>query len=364
VARVLEAVAAVCGRAQRLFAHRHHLVEELGQLCRELALGLTELAEDDSWTRGQCERLQATLGEGAEEGSRVPSARSVRAATVLLAETRERQRQIKNERQAAREALKTLIQRMVSEAGELGDEAGRFSSAMSEHARAIEGADTLESLAGVVRTMLEESHAVQAAVNATRERLRADQERARELETRVDTLERELRRMSDEASTDALTQVANRRGLAQAFAALVAGCLAHDPAAPEGRLSVGLLDIDNFKKLNDSLGHAAGDEALKSLAAAVRERLRPGDHIARFGGEEFVVLLPGLDDQAAQQVMSRLQRSLSAGLFMHEGRDVFVTFSAGVTAWRHGEALEVALERADEALYQAKSSGKNRTCTA
>jgi diguanylate cyclase len=127
---------------------------------------------------------------------------------------------------------------------------------------------------------------------------------------------------------------------------------------------VALIDIDNFKKLNDSLGHAAGDVALKSLASAVRERLRPVDHLARFGGEEFVVLLPGTGIEEAQQALTRLQRSLSAALFMHDGREVFVTFSSGVTAWRSGEALAVTLERADEALYEAKRTGKNRTCVA
>ncbi|MDP3221848.1 MAG: GGDEF domain-containing protein, partial [Rubrivivax sp.] len=113
-----------------------------------------------------------------------------------------------------------------------------------------------------------------------------------------------------------------------------------------------------------SLGHAAGDQALKALAAGVRERLRPQDHLARFGGEEFVVLLPGSDVEEARQVLTRLQRNLSEALFLHEGREVFVTFSAGVTAWKTGEDLQPALERADQALYEAKRTGKNRTCSA
>ena len=175
-------------------------------------------------------------------------------------------------------------------------------------------------------------------------------------------LEAELRRVSDEAATDALTQVSNRRGLEQAFESEAARCLRSVGAA--GALAVGLIDIDNFKKLNDRLGHGAGDQALKSLAVGVRERLRPVDHIARFGGEEFVLLLPGTELDAAQQALTRLQRSLSAALFLHEGEEVFVTFSAGVTLWREGEALEATLARADEALYEAKRTGKNRTCVA
>ena len=76
------------------------------------------------------------------------------------------------------------------------------------------------------------------------------------------------------------------------------------------------------------------------------------------------VLLPGTGIEEAQQALTRLQRSLSAALFMHDGREVFVTFSGGVTAWRSGEALALTLERADEALYEAKRTGKNRTCVA
>jgi diguanylate cyclase len=179
------------------------------------------------------------------------------------------------------------------------------------------------------------------------------------MQLRVRELEGELRRLSDEVSTDALTQVANRRGLAQAFdaeRARIGRC-----GAGAG-LAVALIDIDNFKKLNDSLGHAAGDVALQRLAAEVRARLRPQDTVARFGGEEFVILLPDTDAGPAQQVLTRLQRELTAALFMHDQKEVFVTFSAGVTALRGAEPLEVALERADEALYEAKRTGKNRTC--
>lgn len=345
----------LCARARRLFAHRHHLVEQLGTLCRELSRGLVEVAEDDSWARGQCESLEQRLADGV-------TARSVRAATELLAETRERQQRVRDERNAARDALKSLIHRMLAEVGALGEHTGRFHESVGRHADAVARAESLESLAGVVREIVDESRAVQELVGAAQRRMEDEHAKASELETRVRQLEGELRRLSDEVSTDALTQVANRRGLAQAFDAERARVDRAGAEAPP--LAIGLIDIDNFKKLNDTLGHAAGDLALKSLAGAVRERLRPVDHLARFGGEEFVVLLPATPLAEAQQALTRLQRSLTEALFLHEQREVFVTFSAGVTAWRPGEALEAALERADEALYEAKRSGKNRTCTA
>ena len=233
---------------------------------------------------------------------------------------------------------------------------------MGRHAEAIAGAESLESLAGVVRELLDESRAVQNQVGQAQQRIQHEHAKAAQLEQRVRELEGELRRLSDEVSTDALTQVANRRGLAQAFEAEAARCQRAGAGTPP--LAVGLIDIDNFKKLNDTLGHAAGDQALKALAAAVRERLRPVDHLARFGGEEFVVLLPATPVAEGQQALTRLQRSLSEALFLHDEQEVFVTFSAGVTGWRAGETLEAALERADEALYEAKRTGKNRTCVA
>ena len=352
----LAEVADICERARRLFAHRHHLIDQLGELCRELSRGLTELAEDDSWARGQCENLEARLADGV-------SARSVKAAGQLLTETRERQQRVRSERNAARDALKALFHRMLDELGELGEQTGRFHDSLGRHGNAIAQAETLESLAGVVREMVDESHAVQTIVGQAQQRMHDARARAGELEERVRELESELRRLSDEVSTDALTQVANRRGLAQAFDAECARVLrAGEQGSPLVSLAIGLIDIDNFKKLNDTLGHAVGDQALKALADAVRERLRPVDQIARFGGEEFVVLLPATPVAEAQQALTRLQRSLSEALFLHDRQEVFVTFSAGVTAWRVGESLQAALERADEALYEAKRAGKNRTC--
>lgn len=343
-------VESLCLRARLVLQHRHHLVDQLGALCQELTASLTDLAEDDSWARGQCEAMQAKLDEGL-------TARGVRSVSELLRDTRERQGRLRSEREKARDALKGLINRMLAELGELGSQTGRFHESVGRYADVIEKADTLEGLAGVVREMVEESRTVQALVQQTQTRLHDEHAKASELSARVGELESELRRLSDEVSTDQLTQVANRRGLMQAFESERARA-----GRDGGALAVGLLDIDNFKRLNDELGHSAGDEALKALAAVVSKTLRPTDKVARYGGEEFVVLLPQTPLDEGQQILTRLQRSLSGGLFMHDNKPVFVTFSAGVTAYRDGETIEAALERADQALYEAKRSGKNRTC--
>ena len=341
---------ALCERARRLLAHRHHLVDELHRLTREMSAGLAEVAEEGSWVKGQTESLQQSLAE-------TLNVRAVRAASAMLATTRARQRQVRAERDQARLALKDAIQQMLTELDALGDHTGRFSDSVARYVETVASADSLESLAGVVRQMVEESRAVHGLVSQTQERLHDGRQRAADLEAQVRVLEGELRRLSDEVSTDVLTEVANRRGLMQAFETETARL-----ERQGGDLAIGLLDIDNFKKLNDTLGHAVGDTALRTLAGHVQKQLRPVDIVARFGGEEFVVLLPGAQVDEAQLTLTRLQRTLSASLFMHDGREVFVTFSAGVTRFRPGEALEAALERADEALYEAKRTGKNRTC--
>ena len=348
----VQELVAACGDARRWFERRHELVRQLSSLCAEMSQGLLELGEDESWSRGQREALRLPLAEPLD-------VRRLRAAGAALAETRARQGTAKRERQAAQAAIKQLLAGMIGEVSALQQQAGGFESAIERHAVAVESADSLQGLATVVQSMLADSRQIRSAVSTSHERLRHDGEQAATLQARVRDLEGELRRLSDEASTDALTQVANRRGLERLFADE-----ARHATGTGAPLAVGLLDIDNFKRLNDRLGHSAGDGALKALAAAVRERLRPVDQVARYGGEEFVVLLRGLEPEPARAALARLQRSLSASLFMHEGEEVFVTFSAGVTPWRPGEEMEAAIERADVALYEAKRSGKNRTCVA
>lgn len=348
----------LCDRADWVLQHREHLFEQISGLCLELTSSLTELAEDASWAQGQCDAMRLTVEEGL-------TARGVKSVSELLRTTRSRQAELRLERDSARDALKLMINRMLSELGELGSQTGRFHESVGRYADVIESADTLESLAGVVREMVEESRTVQLLVSQTQHRLEEEHARASELSNRVGELEGELRRLSSEVSTDQLTQIANRRGLLQAFDVECARLQRAEGDVPDENkpagLSIGLLDIDNFKRLNDELGHSAGDEALKALAATVSKTLRPTDMVARYGGEEFVVLLPDTPVDEGQQILTRLQRSLTGGLFMHENKQIFVTFSAGVTAYCPGERIEDALERADMALYQAKRAGKNRT---
>ena len=125
-------------------------------------------------------------------------------------------------------------------------------------------------------------------------------------------------------------------------------------------LLVGILDLDHFKRINDGYGHLAGDKVLKIVASVLKKRLRPGDFLARFGGEEFVVLMPATPVTTGLQLLEELRGTVELCPFHFKGERVTITVSMGVTAFRSGERSEVALKRADQALYRAKESGRNR----
>ncbi len=129
-------------------------------------------------------------------------------------------------------------------------------------------------------------------------------------------------------------------------------------------LCVAPLDIDNFKRLNDTLGHQAGDQALVHLTNVIRETLRPSDSVARYGGEEFVIILPDTDIENGESTISRLQRELTKKFFLHENDRILITFSAGVALRAPQEDQEDAIARADKAMYQAKKAGKNQVVAA
>ena len=125
-----------------------------------------------------------------------------------------------------------------------------------------------------------------------------------------------------------------------------------------------MLDLDDFKQINDKYGHIAGDEALIHLVRVIKETLRSMDVIARFGGEEFLIVLPDTPLEEAIQTVTRLQRELTTRFFLQGTEKVLITFSAGVAQLSDSESATDAIVRADQAMYLAKRSGKNRVMAA
>lgn len=162
-----------------------------------------------------------------------------------------------------------------------------------------------------------------------------------------------LRRAEHNAMTDALTGLGNRRWMHKMFdRELSRGRRAGEP------LCLMMVDIDVFKHFNDQYGHIAGDRVLAAVAATLREYLRPTDLIARFGGDEFAILLPGMGIQDAEQTAVRLLDQLKARSPASLARPV--TLSIGVTSAGHADSLDQIVHRADSAMYAAKAAGRDR----
>jgi diguanylate cyclase (GGDEF)-like protein len=158
-----------------------------------------------------------------------------------------------------------------------------------------------------------------------------------------------------ESTTDPLTGVGNRRWLDAELKQRMAQLRRQN--APFSAL---LLDIDHFKSVNDSLGHDAGDAILVGVAKELRTMLRDMDVLCRIGGEEFVVVLPGTESEAASLACERLRKAIEGAKFQFNDKVIPVTISIGLTTAIPSDTQESLLKRADEALYAAKRSGRNR----
>ena len=167
-----------------------------------------------------------------------------------------------------------------------------------------------------------------------------------------DAANRSAERAMALASTDALTGLANRRRIVEYLDATLS-----DVADGDAALSVVLFDIDHFKAVNDRYGHDVGDEVLKRVAASAIEGLRSTDLIGRYGGEEFVIILPRTDADAALQIAERVRSRIEAS---RGGTQPKVTVSLGVATTQGDDTGHVILKRADVALYAAKDAGRNR----
>ena len=186
-------------------------------------------------------------------------------------------------------------------------------------------------------------------------RLQTLVERVASMEQEAKGFREHIEEQRQKALTDPLTGLPNRAAWDERLELEMARWQRYG-----GELLMAVLDIDFFKRINDNYGHLAGDKVLKIIATELAKRLRKTDFMARFGGEEFVLLIPSTPLEGAQQLLETLRTAIESCPFHFKGERVTITLSAGVSAFASGERAEQVFERADQALYRAKRSGRNR----
>lgn len=227
----------------------------------------------------------------------------------------------------------------------------------------VQQADDLESLKQVLENHLEgllgtmDQHQKQRDLREQEvsARLKSLAERVALMEQDAQVVRDNLEEQRQKALIDPLTGLPNRAAWSERLEHEVAQWQQHGNS-----LLLAMLDLDHFKRINDNYGHMAGDRVLKLIASVLRRRLRGGDFIARFGGEEFVLLVPDTPLAAGAKLAEALRAAIEVCPFHFKGEPVTVTVSIGMTAFKPGERSDLVLKRADQALYRAKNAGRNR----
>ncbi len=324
------------------------LIDNLMRLLGLVVNNLGELVDDDQWIHGQIDVLRELINGPVD-------LRSVREAERGFKEVIFKQAQLKSGLKEAKTTLKTLLAVFVERLGEVTENTVDYHGKIERYSERIIATDSLDALKTLIDELMSDTRGMQVDMMRSRDDLLVARQQAQVAEQRVHELEGELVRVSEQVREDQLTGALNRRGMEDAMAREIARA-----TRSKKPLCVSVLDVDNFKKLNDTHGHAAGDAALVHLAKVIKHTVRPTDVIARYGGEEFIIILTETALDEAVKVTGRLQRELTKRFFLHNNERLLITFSAGVAEYRAGDTDETLFQRADKAMYQAKVQGKNR----
>jgi len=225
----------------------------------------------------------------------------------------------------------------------------------------VEDAEDLQDLKtqvsghlGQIRETLSQFQRSEAQAGPLTEQLQILADRVQSMEREAEQNRESLRRHRHKALHDGLTQLPNREAYQERLSQEFKRWQRYG-----NPLSLAICDVDHFKKINDNFGHVAGDRVLKVISKAIRRRLRDVDFFGRYGGEEFVILMPETRGQDAQQVLDDLRAALADMAFQYRKEPLSVTLSIGVAEFTEGDTAERVFDRADRALYAAKAAGRN-----
>jgi diguanylate cyclase len=252
--------------------------------------------------------------------------------------------------------FREIIDLMAAAMGGLDNENRDFYSSIRSQGERFEEITLLDDIKRIKSELVREVDKMRAMV---REKENLDQRTLDALSSQVDVLKKELDKARHTANTDGLTGVNNRKALDDHLQRLV-----ERNTVTTTPFSLMMMDLDDFKKLNDTYGHTVGDRMLLAFAQKCRAAVRSDDFLARYGGEEFILILPGASLRNATKKAKQVCRAVAAAKYAADDSPradvVAITVSIGVSAYRKGDTVKSLVDRADQCLYKAKASGKNQ----
>jgi len=253
-----------------------------------------------------------------------------------------------------RDNLRQLLIDIFSQVAQLTEQAGEYETIVSKSVDKLSEGTSIQDIREVVDDIIVETKKIGHSGRETQEKLQVATDE-------LESLKKEFEQAKAAALVDFLTGIGNRK----AFDLAIKGSL-EDAVSGTEPLSLLLIDIDHFKRFNDEYGHIVGDEVLRLVARKIKENVRGRDFVARFGGEEFAVILPGTPIRGAKTVAENIRVSFSVGKLKRVKTSEYlgtISISVGAAQYRPGESMEDLVDRSDQALYFAKDAGRNRVAT-
>ncbi|MHB1290658.1 MAG: diguanylate cyclase, partial [Sulfuricella sp.] len=307
------------------------IMDGLLKLLKLLVDNISELSLDDQWLHGQIVVVQKII-------SQPLNPRGIYAVERSFKELIYKQGALKQGLNDAKTTLKHMVTSFIDRLGEMSSSTSEYHKKIEAYSEQISKTDDINQLNRILENLMSDTKGMQVDMQRSRDEMEETRKQVETSENKIRELEAELDKTTSLVQEDFLTGTLNRRGMEDAFEREFARSeRIHTP------LCVALLDIDYFKRLNDTYGHDAGDEALIHLVRVVKETLRPTDVIARFGGEEFVIILPETGVEEGMKAMTRLQRELTKKFFLHKNEKVLITFSAGIALRQPDESADAII---------------------
>ena len=247
-----------------------------------------------------------------------------------------------------KDIVKTMVLEAVETIRAMMESSGNFDVSIGDFTEKIQAAETIQEILKVKDYLVIEMQKVREHSHTLHDELEKHR-------TATETLSKKLEESEAKALVDALTNVLNRNAYNMKIGELV-----HEYKRYKEEWALLVLDIDHFKKFNDTYGHKTGDKVLKSVAATVSNSIRVSDHIFRYGGEEFVVILSRINKETTKNLSEKIRREVERDYFVDGDNELKVTMSIGAAIITPEDTEASLFERADKALYQAKQNGRNQ----